>query len=135
MKAAYLSGDIYMAFAVEAGAAPTGATKDTHPEIRELFKLVMLAVQSGQGPAGLERTLGKAEWQAKELLDLHRRVYERLVLDPTRRGALHSRHTKPVTWSGLSPTKQTCRFGLGATCAGWSASGVDPITIQAQRRG
>lgn len=77
MRAAYESGDVYMAFAIEAGAAPVGATKRTHAEVRELYKLVTLAVQYGQGPAGLARTLGRPEWQAKELLDLHRRVYHR----------------------------------------------------------
>ncbi len=77
MKAAYQSGDVYMAFAIDAGAAPAGSTKHTHPSIRETYKTVVLAVQYGQGAAGLATTLGVQEWRAKELLDLHRRVYWR----------------------------------------------------------
>src|ERR1035437_10361274 len=42
MKAAYESGDIYAAFAIEAGAAPKGATQATHPEVRALYKELCL---------------------------------------------------------------------------------------------
>jgi len=77
MKAAYETGDIYMAFAIEAGAAPKGATKATHPAVRDLYKIVVLATQYGQSAIGLSKNLGKPVWQAQELLDLHRRVYSR----------------------------------------------------------
>jgi len=53
MKAAYDTGDIYIAFAVEAGAAPREATKHTHPEVRDLYKVVMLATHYGQTDVGL----------------------------------------------------------------------------------
>lgn len=75
MTSAYESGDVYMAFAIDAGAAPFGATKATHGDVRELYKVVVLAVQYGQGAASLAKTLGVPEWRAKELLGLHRRVY------------------------------------------------------------
>jgi DNA polymerase-1 len=75
MKAAYETGDIYMAFAIEAGAAPKGATKATHREIRDVYKIVVLAVQYGQTAVGLAKKLGQPVWRAQELLDLHRRVY------------------------------------------------------------
>lgn len=77
MRAAYESGDVYMTFAIDAGAAPRGATKHTHAEAREIYKVVVLAVQYGQGAAALANTLGVAEWQAKELLSFHRRIYSR----------------------------------------------------------
>ena len=75
MKAAYETGDIYMAFAIEAGAAPKGATKVTHQEIRDLYKVVVLATQYGQTAVGLSKAIGKPVWEAQGLLDLHRRVY------------------------------------------------------------
>lgn len=75
MKAAYESGDIYMAFAIEAGAAPKWATKATHRETRDIFKIVVLATQYGQTAVGLAKKLGEPVWRAQELLDLHRRVY------------------------------------------------------------
>jgi DNA polymerase-1 len=77
MRTAYESGDIYMAFAIEAGAAPKGATKSTHRETRDLFKTVVLATQYGQTAIGLAKKLGEPVWRAQELLDLHRRVYAR----------------------------------------------------------
>jgi DNA polymerase-1 len=77
MKAAYESGDVYMAFAIEAKAAPEGATKESHPDVRDLYKTVVLAVQYGQTAFGLAKKLGRQPWEAQELLDLHRRVYAR----------------------------------------------------------
>lgn len=77
MKAAYESGDVYMAFAVAAGAAPRGATKDSNPDVRDLYKTVLLAVQYRQSALGLAKKLGKQTWQAQELLDIHRRLYDR----------------------------------------------------------
>jgi DNA polymerase-1 len=77
MKAAYESGDIYMFFAIEAGAAPKGATKATHREIRDLYKTVVLAVQYGQTAVGLAKKLGEPIWRAQELLNFHRRLYSR----------------------------------------------------------
>ena len=77
MKSAYESGDVYMSFAIDAGAAPMGATKHSHAETRELYKVIVLAVQYGQGSASLAKTLCVPQWRAQELLDLHRRVYER----------------------------------------------------------
>ncbi len=75
MKEAYQSGDIYMAFAVMAGAAPPGATKHTHHHTSELYKSVVLGVQYGQTQKGIAKSLGVSPWQAKELLDLHQRVF------------------------------------------------------------
>ena len=49
MKAAYHSGDPYLAFAKQAGAAPPDATKGTHKSTREQFKSCVLAVQYGMG--------------------------------------------------------------------------------------
>jgi hypothetical protein len=77
MKEAYLTGDVYMAFAIMAGAAPPGATKRTHAAIRELYKTVVLGVQYLQTEFGLAKSLGISLWRAQELLDLHRRVFVR----------------------------------------------------------
>jgi hypothetical protein len=44
MMDAYRSGDPYLAFAKQAGAAPPEATKATHKAVREQFKQCVLAV-------------------------------------------------------------------------------------------
>src|SRR6202011_1464999 len=45
MKEAYRSGDPYLAFAKQAGAAPPDATKYSHKSVRDQFKACLLAVQ------------------------------------------------------------------------------------------
>jgi DNA polymerase I-like protein with 3'-5' exonuclease and polymerase domains len=49
MLEAYDSGDPYLAFAKQAGAAPPNATKASHGTLREQFKACALAVQYGMG--------------------------------------------------------------------------------------
>ena len=49
MQEAYRSGDPYLAFAQQAGAAPAGATKISHHAVRAQFKVAGLAVQYGTG--------------------------------------------------------------------------------------
>jgi hypothetical protein len=77
MMAAYNSGDPYLAFAIQAGAAPVGATKETHAFVRELFKICALAVQYGMGYETLAVRIGQSVAHARRLLDLHRQTYPR----------------------------------------------------------
>lgn len=75
MQEAYVSGDPYMTFAIQAGAAPIGATKSTHADVRDLFKACVLAVQYGMGEDSLAARIGKTPMEAKELLRRHRETY------------------------------------------------------------
>ncbi len=75
MIAAYRSGDPYLAFAIQAGAAPQGATKRSHHAIREQFKICALAVQYGMGSQSLAVKLNMPEPYARNLLHLHRETY------------------------------------------------------------
>lgn len=75
MQAAYKSGDPYLSFAKQAGAAPRDATKASHPDVRELYKTCVLAVQYQMTAKGLSRKLGKPMHEAQSLLDQHRRLY------------------------------------------------------------
>ncbi|MGO9117259.1 MAG: DNA polymerase, partial [Desulfomonilaceae bacterium] len=77
MQQAYLSGDPYMAFAIQAGAAPPGATKESHKSVRNLFKSCALAVQYGMGAKSLALKIDRSESEARELLRLHRSTYSR----------------------------------------------------------
>ena len=56
MSAAYTSGDPYLAFAKQAGAVPPDATKASHKQQRDQFKVCALAVQYGMA----ERSLAQA---------------------------------------------------------------------------
>jgi len=97
MRAACESGDPYLAFAKQAGAVPTNATKATHAEQRELFKLCALGVLYGMSDAGLARRIGQHVESARQLLRLHRRTFpdfwewQDAVLDHARlRGSVHT---------------------------------------------
>lgn len=75
MLNAYRSGDPYLAFAKQAGAAPPEATKESHATVRELFKACVLAVQYCMGEDSLAYRTGRSLMEARELLRLHRQTY------------------------------------------------------------
>lgn len=75
MKLAYLSGDPYLTFGIQAGAIPRTGTKQSHKAERELFKQCALAVQYGMGARSLGQRIGKDPSYGQELLNLHRKTY------------------------------------------------------------
>lgn len=77
MMDAYLSGDPYMKFAIQAGLAPEDATKQTHKHERNLCKACVLAVQYGMGAQSLSLRINRPEIEARELLSLHSRTYSK----------------------------------------------------------
>ena len=77
MQEAYCSGDPYLAFAKQAGAVPSEATKQSHKAERERFKQCVLATQYGMGAASLALRIGQSEAHARQLLDLHRSTYRK----------------------------------------------------------
>jgi hypothetical protein len=76
MMDAYRSGDPYLAFAIQAGAVPQGATKQTHKAEREQFKACVLAVQYGMGEVALAQRINQPVARARQLLALHRQTYK-----------------------------------------------------------
>lgn len=75
MQNAYLSGDPYLTFAKQAGAAPDSATKSSHPQTRELYKACALAVQYGMQEDSLAKRIQQPTVYARELLKAHHRTY------------------------------------------------------------
>ena len=75
MQAAYLSGDPYLTFAIQARAAPPDATKQTHGAIRELFKACVLGTQYGMEAPSLAARIGQPPIVARDLLRAHRETY------------------------------------------------------------
>ena len=72
---AYLSGDPYLGFAKQAKAVPPDATKESHSEVRNLFKQCVLAVQYGMSEYGLADRLGTSVIEARALLQQHRQAF------------------------------------------------------------
>jgi DNA polymerase-1 len=75
MQEAYHSGDPYLAFAIQAGAVPADATKQSYTAEREQFKACVLAVQYGMGPESLAFRINQPVIKAKDLLRLHHETY------------------------------------------------------------
>ena len=75
MISAYESGDPYLAFAKQAGAVPADATKQSHTQKRDLFKICALAVQYGMGETSLAAAIKQTPSHARQLLCLHRETY------------------------------------------------------------
>jgi DNA polymerase I len=75
MIADYLSGDVYLAFLKANGLAPADATKESHADIREVAKQIVLGVLYGMGPETMALKAGISVGEARELLRLHKRRY------------------------------------------------------------
>jgi hypothetical protein len=75
MIQAYQSGDPYIAFAIDAGFAPPGATKHSHPQVRAMCKICVLGIGYGQGAQGLAHQAGINLERAYVLLKGHRSAY------------------------------------------------------------
>lgn len=78
---AYLSGDVYLAFAKEIGLVPPDGTKKTHPAERDLCKSTILGISYLMSKYGLAIKLSQdtgreyTEDEAQELIDLFYDTY------------------------------------------------------------
>lgn len=77
MMKGYLEGDPYLAFAKAARLVPDDATKQSHKDIRDRCKSVVLGVNYGMGAHALAATSGITVAQAHELLRIHRNTYRK----------------------------------------------------------
>ncbi len=75
MMEAYEQGDPYISFAIRAGAAPEGATKETHPDVRALYKTAALAVGYGMGAEALAQQADIAPYEARNLRSQHKEAF------------------------------------------------------------
>ena len=99
--AAYQSGDPYIAFAIQAGLVPPGATKDTHKGIRNRCKSVVLGTNYGMSAYGVAQAAKIHELEAKALLQKHRETYRKF-------------------WAWAENNKDRGLLGLKLeTCFGW----------------
>lgn len=75
MRDAYDVGDPYLWLAKAGEYAPETATKQSHGDIRDVFKIVYLAANYGMQETSLGQLVGKPPAYARELLRLHRRCF------------------------------------------------------------
>ena len=77
---AYNSGDIYLHTAKLAGAIPEDATKQSHPEQRKIFKVIVLASNYGMGSRSMAKSLkqyGITQSEAAGLLKKYKEIYSK----------------------------------------------------------
>ena len=104
---AYESGDPYITFAIQAGLAPPEATKETHKDIRNRCKSVVLGTNYGMSAYGVAQAAKIHVLEAKSLLQKHRETYKKF-------------------WSWADNNKNIGLLGLRLeTCFGW------PIQVEA----
>jgi hypothetical protein len=78
MIADYQTGEPYLAFAKHLRMVPADATKKTHPEVRESFKVALgLGAMFGAGAQTVATMIGKPPAYAAYLLRQHRERYAR----------------------------------------------------------
>lgn len=81
LLSAYNSGDVYLAFAKQAGLVPITATKQSHKLERMLCKSTVLGLQFGMGHAKLKIKLkldsgqDVSDEKTQELIDAHKATY------------------------------------------------------------
>lgn len=98
---AYASGDPYMAFAIQAGLAPKGATKETHKAVRNRCKQVVLGTNYGMSAHGVAQAAGISVLEAQSLLQRHRETYQKFwcwAEDNKNTGLLGKPLTTPFGW-------------------------------------
>jgi DNA polymerase I-like protein with 3'-5' exonuclease and polymerase domains len=71
----YRTGDPYLAFAKRVAAAPSSATKTSHAEVRDKYKVMLLAVQYGMTTETLAARLGVSTFEAHQMLLQHRELF------------------------------------------------------------
>jgi len=75
MIEAYASGDPYLAFAKQAKAIPQDATKESHPNERDMFKTCVIALQYGMSEETFAKRINSPITIARELYRLHKETY------------------------------------------------------------
>jgi DNA polymerase-1 len=71
----YATGSPYIEFAKRFDAAPRTATKNTHAEVHETYKVVLLGSQYGMQTETLAQRLGVPAFAAHEMLGQHRGLF------------------------------------------------------------
>jgi DNA polymerase I-like protein with 3'-5' exonuclease and polymerase domains len=129
LKAVYSAGDCHMEFAIRAGAAPGGATKQSHSTVRKRYKTVNLGVLYGQTAFGISHRLGISQLDAERLLAEHKALFprfwqwqEQLVQGSYDRGWI----VTPCGWKSRIP-----HFSNERTWMNWpmQASGADVMRL------
>jgi DNA polymerase-1 len=110
MLAAVESGDPYLSFAVQAGLAPSDATKLSHPDIRSRCKAVVLGVNYGMQARTLASRTGLSIVEAHNLITRMERtfpVYTEWVQQVIGAGIMRGALSTCFGWTRLTASDRT----------------------------
>jgi hypothetical protein len=77
---AYLSGDVYVGFAKQAGLMPIGATKENYPQfddVRDVCKTIILGIGYGMGADAMAVRARLTRTDAANLIRIHKYTYKK----------------------------------------------------------
>jgi hypothetical protein len=77
LKIAYETGDPYLAFAKTAGTIPESGTKESHTEIRDKFKQLMLALNYGMSVETFATRTNIPLVEAKAMVKIHKQKFHK----------------------------------------------------------
>jgi DNA polymerase I len=75
MVESYKSGDVYLDLAKRIGAVPPDASKDSHPDVRAVYKAIVLGMQYCMGPDSLASRADVAPIEAKIIVQRHKETF------------------------------------------------------------
>jgi hypothetical protein len=138
LLAACLSGDVYLAIAKRLNLAPADATPQTHPEIRKLFKTVVLGIQYGLGPRSLALRTGISRYEAGEIIARLRaefRAFEEWSACVADHAGLDMLLATPFGWTMRCPPGTNPRTVRNWPIQATGAAILHAACILAERRG
>jgi DNA polymerase I-like protein with 3'-5' exonuclease and polymerase domains len=138
LRKVYEASDCHMAFAINSGAAPKGATKRTHPLVRKQYKTVGLGVMYGQTPYGMARRLGITEEQAGRIRADHMDLFDRLWCwsDASVRTAQATRRIRTrIGWPCRVPKGSNARSWLNWPMQSTGGDILRIVTVLLERQG
>ena len=101
LTADFQAGDPHIRFAVRAGLAPEGATKDSHGAVRDAVKPISLGVNYGMSKFGAAAQTGKSLQWAADVLASYRHAYrvsEKWRHDTVAQAQFDERIISPLGW-------------------------------------
>jgi DNA polymerase I len=138
LLAACETGDVYLGIAKQLGFAPEDANAETHSEIRDLFKIVVLSILYGVGAWSLAMRTGKCLSEAAEILARLRarfRVFEEYTDNVVDHAGLDLRISAGYGWHMHCPPDINFRTVRNFPVQSTGAEIMRAACILAERRG
>jgi hypothetical protein len=130
--------DVYLGIAKQLGFVPADATPDTHPEVRQMFKTVVLGIQYGLGARSLAIRTGVSLSDAYEILARLRarfRTFEAYAARVIDHAGLNLEIGTPFGWYMQCPSGINSRTVRNFPIQSTGSEIMRAVSLLAERRG